>query len=342
MSTDLIVPEETTSAPAVSLFAGATPEDVIAAASDVATRFSDIVKRQRLYQRISGRDHVLIEGWQTVGSMVGVFAIKDQGVRELPWPEIASLGSSPPDPGREPPRSAPTWADWKEAHDALTRWQHHRDLLTARSEGLTFGFTASFHAVKDGRVIGWGEGHTDRTEPSKVLDANYALRSMAQTRGQSRALAAPLRFIVKLAGYATTPADEMTETGGEMSRRVEDLEGKLAQRERQLAEMSRPVVATLDIAGQEVVTSALEGAWPDLDAVEFITTLERRFGGAIPEDVGVALRAWAWFATRPTPETTAAPQEGSQEPQRPDTSMPADSTTEVEDEQAQVQLEQPQ
>jgi hypothetical protein len=338
MSTDLILPEEeTTSAPAVSLFAGATPDDVIAAASEVATRFSDIVKRQRLYQRISGRDHVLIEGWQTVGSMVGVFAIKDQGVRELPWPEIASLGSSPPDPGREPPRTAATWADWKVAHDALARWQHHRDKLTARSEGLAFGFTASFHAVKDGRVIGWGEGQADRTEPSKVLDANYALRSMAQTRGQSRALAASLRFIVGLAGYATTPADEMHSDD-----RVAELESKLAQRERQLAEMSRPVVATLDNAGQEVVTSALEGAWPDLDAVEFITTLERRFGGVIPEDVGVALRAWAWFATRPTPETTAAPPEDSQGSLRPDTSMPADSTTEVEDEQAQVQLEQPQ
>ena len=38
---------------------------------------------------------------------------------------------------------------------------------------------------------------------------DYALRSMAQTRAVSKALRLPLGFIVALAGYEATPADEM-------------------------------------------------------------------------------------------------------------------------------------
>jgi hypothetical protein len=37
---------------------------------------------------------------------------------------------------------------------------------------------------------------------------------MAQTRAQSRALGAPLKFVVKLAGYEGTPAEEMDGVNG--------------------------------------------------------------------------------------------------------------------------------
>lgn len=60
-----------------------------------------------------------------------------------------------------------------------------------------------------GMVIGAAEASCLRTEgPWRERD-DYALRGMAQTRAISRALRGPLDFVVKLAGYATTPAEEV-------------------------------------------------------------------------------------------------------------------------------------
>lgn len=172
-----------------ALFAGATPEDVIEAATEVANRFSDIVRRKEMFQKIGNKEHILIEGWQTVGALVGVVARSDggQGVRQIPWPEIDV--EAPLSPEKE---------------------QVREQLLEARALGGAWGFLASFAAVKEGKVIGWGEGRVTRGEAKWAPAEDYALSGMAQTRGQSRTLAAPLRFIVKLAGYeSTTPAEDM-------------------------------------------------------------------------------------------------------------------------------------
>ena len=61
----------------------------------------------------------------------------------------------------------------------------------------------------DGRVIGAAEAQCTRTEKMWSKRDDYALRSMAQTRATSKALKGPLGFVVKLAGFEPTPADEM-------------------------------------------------------------------------------------------------------------------------------------
>jgi hypothetical protein len=61
----------------------------------------------------------------------------------------------------------------------------------------------------DGRTIGAAEAMCSRNEHTWAKREDYALRSMAQTRATSKSLRGPLGFIVALAGYATTPAEEM-------------------------------------------------------------------------------------------------------------------------------------
>lgn len=66
----------------------------------------------------------------------------------------------------------------------------------------------------DGRTLSAAEAMCARSERSGSkqpwLDRpDYALRSMAQTRATSKALRIPLGFIVTLAGYQATPAEEM-------------------------------------------------------------------------------------------------------------------------------------
>lgn len=228
----------------VALFAGATPADVIAAATDVANQFSDVVKQRRLSQRIGSSDHVRVEGWQTVGALVGVFAVKDGGVREIPWPILAALGDEPEDPRTE-------------AHRA---WELHRALLAARDLGRSYGFTAAFRAVKDGREIGWGEGRCERSESTWVSREDYALSGMAQTRGQVRSLSGAMRFIVKLAGYATTPAEEMTE--------AESAEP---------AAPASPYGALIDADGDAAIARVIETLFADLDGTALVRICNRRF-----------------------------------------------------------------
>src|SRR5262249_28575143 len=64
-----------------------------------------------------------------------------------------------------------------------------------------------------GLMIGAGEAMCTRAEGAWAKRDDFALRAMAQTRAISRALRNPLGFVVKLAGYDTTPAEEMPKDG---------------------------------------------------------------------------------------------------------------------------------
>jgi hypothetical protein len=199
--------------PHVALFTGTTPDDILNAAVEVATPFADLVRKQRMFKRIGDRDHIQVEAWQTLGTLTGVFATEAGGVRELPWPPMGALGTEPVEPGPEPRSKGASHDEWKSQNVIRKQWELHSALLDARTIGKTFGYAAAFRAVRNGQEVGWGEGRVLRTERTWTSRDDYALASMAQTRGQSRALAAPLRFIVKLAGYeSTTPAEEMDGT----------------------------------------------------------------------------------------------------------------------------------
>lgn len=247
-TTDLVVPEH----PVATLFVGATPADLIAAATEAANRLAEVIKGQQLYKTIGSSRHVLVEGWQTCGTLVGVFAVRDGGTIELPWPELGAQGDTPPT-GRE----------------ARAEYEHLRELERARDRGQAFGFKTAYRAVKDGAEVGWGEGRCTRGERNWVKRDDYALSSQSQTRGQSRALRQPLGFIVSLAGFATTPAEEIPDG---------------------------PAVAALSEDELRQVAADLQGVWPNNDAHGFLRVLGRRLS-PIPEPVGVALRAWAWWAT---------------------------------------------
>jgi hypothetical protein len=66
-----------------------------------------------------------------------------------------------------------------------------------------------------GQVVGAAEAMCTHSENTWRNRDEYALRSMAQTRAVSKALRLPLGFVMQLAGYEATPAEEMpTDDGG--------------------------------------------------------------------------------------------------------------------------------
>jgi hypothetical protein len=63
--------------------------------------------------------------------------------------------------------------------------------------------------TRQGQLVGAAEAQCDRSESNWKGRDDYALRSMAQTRATSKALRQPLGFVITLAGFDPTPAEEM-------------------------------------------------------------------------------------------------------------------------------------
>jgi hypothetical protein len=157
MSTDL-VPQEQMS---VTLFGTDNPAEVVSRAAVVATALADLVRKQNLIVRIGQSDHVRVEGWTLLGSMLGVFPVVE-------WTRPVIL------------------------EEVQVGWE-------ARVEART----------RSGEVVGAAEAECLRTERTWKGRDDYALRSMAQTRAVSKALRLPLGFVMQLAGFNPTPAEEM-------------------------------------------------------------------------------------------------------------------------------------
>ena len=154
-----------TSAPApvpAGLFGTGDPVEVVGRASTVAAALADVIRSQHMFTSIRGKQHVSIEGWQTLGAMLGVSAVVTH---------TAEVGGAGP-------------GDWE-----------------ARAEART----------TDGRVVGAADAMCMKSEGGNwgPKASSNARRAMAQTRSMSRALRGPLGFVVTLAGYATTGAEEM-------------------------------------------------------------------------------------------------------------------------------------
>ena len=66
----------------------------------------------------------------------------------------------------------------------------------------------------DGRTVGSAEAQCLNHEDNWKTRDDYALRSMAQTRATSKALRQPLGFVITLAGFDPTPAEEIPHNQG--------------------------------------------------------------------------------------------------------------------------------
>lgn len=180
----------------VSLFKTDDPVEVIRRATEVANALRQVITAQKLYKNISGRDHVLVEGWATLGSMLGVTGVVEWSRRVEPVTKYdveVKIYTGP------------------KGNRVVSKTEHFR------VEG--FDWEARVKAVTaDGRVIGAAEAMCSRKESSWKQRDDFALRSMAQTRAMSKALRGPLGFVVTLAGYAGTPADEMQESEADRAR----------------------------------------------------------------------------------------------------------------------------
>ena len=133
------------------------PEQVVNRATMIANALADVIRKKGLSSKIKGKEYVRVEGWSTLGAMIGVLP-REQHVKEI-----------------------------ENGYEAYV------DLVRA----------------SDGVVIGGASAICTRDERNwKDRDA-FAVRSMAITRATGKAYRLGMAWIMELAGYAGTPAEEM-------------------------------------------------------------------------------------------------------------------------------------
>lgn len=93
--------------------------------------------------------------------------------------------------------------------------------VVERVENLSTGSEFKYRAEvslrdKNGNVVGGGMAVCTNKEPGKTRFAEYAVASMAQTRAVGKAYRLSIGWLLKVAGYETTPAEEMDVINGEM------------------------------------------------------------------------------------------------------------------------------
>jgi hypothetical protein len=196
----------------VSLFGTNDPTEVVEAAKRAATPLVDVIRSQKLSVKIGPSEHVRVEGWTLLGSMLGVFPV-------CVW-------------------TRPLEDGWEARVEARTR---------------------------AGEVVGAAEAECLRSEKTWANRDDYALRSMAQTRATSKALRQPLGFVMQLAGFNPTPAEEMPPS----SRRSTG--SKLDKMRKRIMELS---VAADEARGEQKTAGEIQMAitanWPSesLDSLD--------------------------------------------------------------------------
>ena len=133
-------------------------QHIVIMATAIANELSKIVDEQHLYSNISGKKYVTVEGWTTMGSMLGITP-KERYAKRID-------------------------DDDYEAYVELIR-------------------------NSDGAIIGGASSIVSSDENTWSSRPRYARRSMAVTRATGKAFRLGYSWIMRLAGYEPTPAEEM-------------------------------------------------------------------------------------------------------------------------------------
>lgn len=139
-------------------------------AKKIGKELAEFVKTNNLSTNIAGKQFIMVEGWQFVGTQM-----------------------------------------------SLT------DVVVSCEEVAPFGETVKeikYRAVveivnQQGTVVSRGFAWCSNKEPAKKSFDEYAIASMAQTRAIGKAYRNILSWVVKMAGYEATPAEEIDRVGME-------------------------------------------------------------------------------------------------------------------------------
>ncbi len=195
-----------------------TPHDVIVQATSIAKELAVIVKQNHLSRQIQGREYVYVDGWSTMGAMLGVL-----------------------------PREVTE--------------------LTRRFDDGSYEATVELIRINDGAIIGRASafvGMDEKDRSGKLTWGSrpeYARRSMAVTRATGKAFRLGFSWIMGLAGYAPTPAEEMEGIDSETTQSTKHTSAPSAE-----VQSDEPPSATMDYETAKLVSTSDGKLYGAMDA----------------------------------------------------------------------------
>lgn len=184
------------SAALATLWGTRDAKEIVRQVGDVADALGDVIQKQGLSKNLGGnKDHVEIEGWQTAATLLGLQAMTIVTIRVEPKTTFQVR------------TKRKKWGMLDGKRQVIEESDHEWTV-----EGWSYEAVAEVRTM-DGRTVGRGEAICSREEKNWFDSEESAVKGMAQTRAQSRALKQALGFIVGMAGYNTTPKEEMDAAG---------------------------------------------------------------------------------------------------------------------------------
>lgn len=170
------------------------PAEILSKAQQIAAPLAGLIEQAGLAKNLGGnRKHVEVGGWQAAGMMLG--ALGGQALHaETVWTRIV----------RDPANGEAIRRQYTVTTRRGDTYEVDGYDWEARVEVRTAG----------GVIVGRAEAMCSRGESTWAKRDDYAVRSMAETRAESRAYRRAIGWIMHMAGYNPTPAEEMGHTPG--------------------------------------------------------------------------------------------------------------------------------
>lgn len=200
------IPVETESRGLLTL----TGPDMIKEASKLATELKNIIDKQILYTDINGKKHVHVDGWTTLGALIGVY------------PEVAELVRAEGKPiegylvqiDKFDKYAKKNITSEKFVKKAFYNKKTMKIIEDQDGNELRFIEEIKYIAIielktRNGIKVGRAMSMCSNFEEGKLFKDEYSIASMAQTRATGKTFRLPFSWIMTLAGYAPTPSEDM-------------------------------------------------------------------------------------------------------------------------------------
>lgn len=203
-----------------------TPAEVVRRATEQAATLADVIEKNHMYTIMGTREveidlgngrtakqrevqkHIHVDAWQFIGVMTGVTA-------KVEW--TRKLRDDYTDEWRPPKLE---WRQVERPAKGGGTYTKNVQLPKPGEEGLGGWEARVVLVTSDGHEIAGAEAECSWEEERWQAASSSAVRSMAQTRAESKAFRSVFGWIPKMAGYNPTPEEEM-EQGG---RRIEQFD----------------------------------------------------------------------------------------------------------------------
>lgn len=179
-----------------------SPKDLVNFAETLKT----VIVQQKLYTPIKQGDgkiknHVHVEGWQFAGFNMGIVPVVTE-VCEIKVDRTFDHSK------------------WWCGKGIYHKWdnQHTENCKENKTEGIqVIKYEASVDLIRvsDGSKVGHGRAICTNEERGRELQDEYIIESMAQTRAVGKAFRTVIGWLMKMAGYEATPAEEMYDIDGD-------------------------------------------------------------------------------------------------------------------------------